>query len=135
MDSTVHLFDFLIGQIARTLASQHSVPVFHRHSPFWPKSPKKAVRAAFQNGPPARRLLNGAAFSNIAIGVAINAAGAHSCRTESTVYLLDFLFGQITRTLAEQYSVLVVHNSGLLSLISRPSWGSHTQQEFLALQR
>jgi hypothetical protein len=62
---------------------------------------KPCKRAAFQRDPPARRLSNGATFSNIAIGVAAYAAGAHSQRPESAAYLLDFLFVQLPCFLAD----------------------------------
>jgi hypothetical protein len=52
---------------------------------------------------------NAAAFVNIAIGFTAYAAGAHSQRTESTSHLSGFLFVQLTRAFAEQYSVLVIH--------------------------
>src|SRR5579864_3236525 len=58
---------------------------------------------------PQLRSLNAAAFVDIAIGVAANAAGAHSQRTESTGDLSGFLFAQLPRAFTEQHSVLIIH--------------------------
>jgi hypothetical protein len=86
----------------------------------------KALHAVCKRAP-AIGLPDAAAFSRIAVGFAANTAGAHSQRPQSTVHLLDFLLCQITRTLAEQHSVLVVHIFLLSSLGSVER--SQTRQE------
>jgi hypothetical protein len=57
-----------------------------------------------------RHLLNAAAFVDVAVGFAANAAAAHSQRPQAAIHLLGFLFGQLTGSAPNQYSAVVVHN-------------------------
>jgi hypothetical protein len=110
LESAFYLLDFLFIQSPRTLASQHSVLVAHRCSPFRPVSWPGADR----------RLPNSATFSRIAIDLAVNTAGALCLRLQSTVHLHDFFIVQSPRTLASQHSVLVVHRCSPFRSIAWP---------------
>jgi cation transporter-like permease len=87
-----------------------------RRSVDGPKPLRKIVAGCvFQESNPQRQHLpNAAAFSPIAIGATGEIKGARSQGMDSTVHLGGLLFVQLTRALASQHSVLVIHGFLLL---------------------
>jgi hypothetical protein len=105
-EPAAYLHDFLLIQVTSTLANQYSVLVIHAFSPFVIGSVERAQ--ALQKR---KRLMILAALAEEGISVKSAGCSQGACgqRRDSTGYHGDFLLIQITSTLAEQYSVLVIH--------------------------
>jgi hypothetical protein len=104
-------FGFCRCQFASTAANQYSVLVIHFFSFSSIESVERA--RALQEKPSRRkRLLIGAAALAVE-GISVESAGCRqgACgqRPEPTGYHLDFLLVQITSSLADQHSVLIIH--------------------------
>jgi hypothetical protein len=110
-EPAAYLLDFVLIQITSTLANQYSVLIIHVFSPFV-IGPVERAQPRQKKSLRRKRLLIGAAtlaVEGISIESAGRSQGACGQRPEPTGYHCDFVLIQITSTLTEQYSVLVIH--------------------------
>jgi len=100
---TLHGVDFLFGKFTGAHTAKHPIVVIHR---FLLDGWKKVLDTGCKKPHPRR-------YSSITRAFPIELADCNQCacgqRPEPAAYLLDFLLVQVTSTLANQYSVLVIH--------------------------
>jgi hypothetical protein len=110
-EAAAYLLDFVLVQVTSTLANQYSFLIIHVFllSSLRPLSGPNLFKRSLCGGNGLLIRAAALAVEGISIESAGCSQGACGQRPEPTRYHCDFVLIQITSTLAEQYSVLVIH--------------------------